>query len=60
MRKSCVRAALLWLQRNNRLYKHVTINYNEIDGWKYVEGSSVPAFIMESMQREELSAVEKT
>lgn len=51
---------MLWLQRNNRLYKHVTINYNEIDGWKYVEGSSVPAFIMESMQREELSAVEKT
>jgi len=60
VRKSRVRAALSWLQRNNPLYKHVIINYNEIDCWQYAEGSSVPALIMETMQREEPSAVEKT
>jgi len=57
VRKSHVGATL---QRNNPLYEHVTINYNVVDGWRYAEGSSVPALIIESMQREEPSAVEKT
>jgi len=60
VRKSRVRAALSWLRQNNPLYQHITINHAEIDSWRYVEGSSVPALIMESMQREEPSAAEKT
>ncbi|KAJ4176938.1 hypothetical protein NW759_017483 [Fusarium solani] len=60
VRKSRVRAALSWLQRNNPLYEHVTINHGEIDGWRYAEGSSVPTLIMDVMQREEPSVAEKT
>ncbi|KAJ3572625.1 hypothetical protein NPX13_g4988 [Xylaria arbuscula] len=60
VRKSRVRAALSWLQRNNPLYGHITINNDEMDGWHYAEGSSVPSMIMERMQREEPSTVEKT
>lgn len=60
MRKSRVTAALLWLQRNNPLYKDIEINLDEIQGWQYAEGSTVPAVLMERMQREEPSAVEKT
>ncbi|KAM4063878.1 hypothetical protein HRG_012533 [Hirsutella rhossiliensis] len=60
VRKSRVIAALLWLQRNNPLYKDVKINLDEIRGWKYAEGSVVPAVLMERMQREDLSAVERT
>ncbi|KAJ3550947.1 hypothetical protein NPX13_g11445 [Xylaria arbuscula] len=60
VRKSRVRAALSWLQRNNPLYGHITIDNDEMDGWRYAEGSSVPSMIMERMQREEPSTVEKT
>ncbi|KAG6996878.1 ATP-dependent DNA helicase pfh1 [Fusarium oxysporum f. sp. conglutinans] len=60
VRKSRVRAALSWLQRNNPLYEHVTINHGEIDGWRYAEGSNVPTLIMDVMQREEPSVAEKT
>ncbi|KAL6406099.1 hypothetical protein AUP68_10662 [Ilyonectria robusta] len=60
VRKSRVRSALSWLQRNNPLYKHVTINHGEIDGWQYTDGSNVLILIMDIMQREEPSAAEKT
>ncbi|KAG6989607.1 hypothetical protein FocnCong_v021163 [Fusarium oxysporum f. sp. conglutinans] len=60
VRKSRVTAALLWLQRNNPLYKDIEINLDEIQGWQYAEGSTVPTVLMERMQREEPSAVEKT
>jgi len=60
VRKSRVRTALSWLQRNNPLYEHVTINHGEIDGWRYADGSNVPILIMDSMRREEPSAAEKT
>ncbi|KAL6405949.1 transposase [Ilyonectria robusta] len=60
VRKSRVTAALLWLQRNNPLYRDIEINLDEIQGWQYAEGSTVPAVLMERMQREEPSAVEKT
>ncbi|EWY79571.1 hypothetical protein FOYG_17265 [Fusarium oxysporum NRRL 32931] len=60
VRKSRVRAALSWLQKNNPLYEHIRINYSEIDDWRYAEGSSVPTLIMDVMQREEPSVVEKT
>ncbi|KAG7408961.1 ATP-dependent DNA helicase PIF1 [Fusarium oxysporum f. sp. raphani] len=60
VRKSRVIAALLWLQKNNPLYRGIEINLDEIHGWKYAEGSAVPAVLMERMQREEPSAVEKT
>lgn len=30
VRKSRVSAALLWLQRNNPLYRHIVINHDEI------------------------------
>jgi hypothetical protein len=60
VRKSRVSAALLWLQRNNPLYKHIIINHDEMASWCYAEGSNVPTVIMESMQREEPSATEKT
>ncbi|KJZ70684.1 hypothetical protein HIM_09908 [Hirsutella minnesotensis 3608] len=60
VRKSRVIAALLWLQRNNPLYKDVKINLDEIQGWQFAEGSVVPTVLMERMQREELSAVERT
>ncbi|KAI8649770.1 ATP-dependent DNA helicase [Fusarium keratoplasticum] len=60
VRKSRVRAALSWLQRNNPLYEHIRINHAEIDGWQYAEGSNVPTLIMGMMQREEPSVVEKT
>ncbi|KAM5344579.1 hypothetical protein ACJ41O_013114 [Fusarium nematophilum] len=33
---------------------------DEIQGWQYAEGSTVPAVLMERMQREEPSVVEKT
>ncbi|KAI1289115.1 hypothetical protein F5Y03DRAFT_388836 [Xylaria venustula] len=39
---------------------HVTINQGEIDDWQLVEGFSVFTFIMDRMQREEPSVVEKT
>jgi hypothetical protein len=51
---------LSWLQQNNPLYEHITINHDEIEGWRYAEGSSIPALLMERMQREEPSAIEKT
>ncbi|KAJ2891231.1 uncharacterized protein MKZ38_000723 [Zalerion maritima] len=60
VRKSRVRAALSWLQRNNPLYEHTAIDHDEISSWHYAEGSSVPTVVMESMQREEPSAMEKT
>lgn len=60
VRKSRVRAALSRLQGNNRLYEHVAINHGEIDGWRYADGSRMPILIMDSMQREEPSVVEKT
>ncbi|KAJ4175735.1 hypothetical protein NW767_015614 [Fusarium falciforme] len=60
VRKARVRCALSWLQRNNPLYKHVTINDGEIDGWQYADCCNVPILIMDSMQREEPSAAEKT
>ncbi|KAJ3568908.1 hypothetical protein NPX13_g6264 [Xylaria arbuscula] len=60
VRKSRVTAALLWLQRNNPLYKDIEINHDEIQGWQYAENSTVPIVLMERMQREEPSAVEKT
>jgi hypothetical protein len=60
VRKSRVRAALSWLQKNNQLYEHIRINHSEIDDWRYAEGSSVPTLIMDMMQREEPSVVEKT
>ncbi|KAJ3454648.1 hypothetical protein MRS44_013248 [Fusarium solani] len=60
VRKSRVRTALSWLQRNNPLYEHVTIDHGEIDGWRYADGSNVPILIMDSMRREEPSAAEKT
>ncbi|KAJ6436295.1 High-osmolarity-induced transcription protein 1 [Purpureocillium lavendulum] len=60
VRKSRVRAALSWLQKNNPLYEHVEINQAEIDGWHYADGSDVPTLIMDRMQREEPSTFEKT
>ncbi|EXK76606.1 hypothetical protein FOQG_18659 [Fusarium oxysporum f. sp. raphani 54005] len=60
VRKSRVRAALSWLQKNNQLYEHIRINHSEIDDWRYAEGSDVPTLIMDMMQREEPSVVEKT
>uniref|UniRef100_A0A8H7K5M9 DUF6570 domain-containing protein n=1 Tax=Bionectria ochroleuca TaxID=29856 RepID=A0A8H7K5M9_BIOOC len=51
VRKSRVTAALLWLQRNNPLYKDIEINLGEIQGWQYAEGSTVPTVLMERMQR---------
>ncbi|KAL6355107.1 hypothetical protein LRP88_11524 [Fusarium phalaenopsidis] len=60
VRKSRVRAALSWLQENNPLYEHVTIDHGEIDGWWYADGSDVPMLIMDSMQREEPSVAENT
>lgn len=60
VRKSRVIAALFWLRRNNPLYKDIEINQDEIQGWQYAEGSTVPAVLIERMQREEPSAVEKT
>ncbi|KAH7461132.1 hypothetical protein FOMA001_g19195 [Fusarium oxysporum f. sp. matthiolae] len=60
VRKSRIKAALSWLQRNNPLYKHITIDHDEMASWRYVEGSGVPAVVMESMQREEPSTVERT
>ncbi|KAJ3516318.1 hypothetical protein NM208_g14859 [Fusarium decemcellulare] len=60
VRKPRISAALSWLQRNNPLYEHITIDHDEIASWRYAEGSSVPAIVMESMQREEPSAMEKT
>lgn len=60
VRKSRVTAALLWLQRNNPLYKDIKIDLDEIRGWQYAEGSTVPIILMERMQREEPSAVERT
>ena len=60
VRKSRVSAALSWLQQNNPLYKHITIDHDEMASWRYTEGSSVPTVIIESMQREEPSAMEKT
>jgi hypothetical protein len=60
VRKSRVAAALAWLQRNNPLYENIAINQAEMDGWQYADGSSVPTLIMDRMQREEPSTVEKT
>ncbi|KJZ67959.1 hypothetical protein HIM_12653 [Hirsutella minnesotensis 3608] len=60
VRKSRVAAALAWLQRNNPLYENIAINQEEMDGWQYAYGSSVPTVIMDSMRREEPSTVEKT
>ncbi|KJZ70576.1 hypothetical protein HIM_10044 [Hirsutella minnesotensis 3608] len=60
VRKSRVAAALAWLQRNNPLYEDIAINQAEMDGWQYDDGSSVPTVIMDRMQREEPSTVEKT
>ncbi|KAM4063400.1 ATP-dependent DNA helicase PIF1 [Hirsutella rhossiliensis] len=60
VRKSRVEAALSWLQRNNPLYEHVIIDHEEIDDWRYADGSNVPTLIMDRMQREEPSTVEKT
>ena len=60
VRKSRVRAALSWLQENNPLYEHITIDHGEMDGWRYADGSSVPILIMDSMQREEPSVAERT
>ncbi|RSL75841.1 hypothetical protein CEP52_017822, partial [Fusarium oligoseptatum] len=60
VRKSRVRAALSWLQENNPLYEHVTIDHGEMDGWRYADGSDVPILTMDSMQREEPSVAEKT
>ncbi|KAJ6436035.1 Pol [Purpureocillium lavendulum] len=59
VRKSRVRAALTWLQKNNPLYEHITIDHGEIDGWQYADGSHVPIPVMASMQREEPSVAEK-
>ncbi|XP_044718874.1 ATP-dependent DNA helicase PIF1 [Hirsutella rhossiliensis] len=60
VRKSRVAAALAWLQRNNPLYENISINQAEMDGWQYADGSSVPTVIMDRMQREEPSTVERT
>jgi hypothetical protein len=60
VRKSRVVAALLWLKRNNPLYRDIEISLDEIQGWQYAEDSTVPTVLMERMQREEPSAVEKT
>lgn len=60
VRKSRVTAALLWLRKNNHLYKDIEINHDEIQGWQYAENSTVPTVLMERMQREEPSVVEKT
>ncbi|KAM4067799.1 PIF1-like helicase [Hirsutella rhossiliensis] len=60
VRKSRVAAALAWLQRSNPLYEDVAINQAEIDGWQYADGSSVPTVIMDRMQREEPSTIERT
>jgi hypothetical protein len=56
VRKSRVSAALSWL---HLLYRHIAIDHGEMASWHYAEGSSVPAAIMESMQREEPSAMER-
>ncbi|KAM4058291.1 PIF1-like helicase [Hirsutella rhossiliensis] len=60
VRKSRVAAALAWLQRNNPLYEDIAINQAEMDGWQYANGSTVPTVIMDRMQREEPSTVERT
>ncbi|KAM4062608.1 PIF1-like helicase [Hirsutella rhossiliensis] len=60
VRKSRVAAALAWLQRNNPLYENISINQAEMDGWQYADGFSVPTVIMDRMQREEPSTVERT
>lgn len=60
VRKPRISAALSWLQRNNPLYKHIAIDHDEMASWRYAEGSSVPTVVMESMQREEPSAMEKS
>ncbi|XP_044715046.1 PIF1 protein [Hirsutella rhossiliensis] len=60
VRKSRVAAALAWLQSNNPLYENIAINQAEMDGWRYADGSTVPTVIMDRMQREEPSTVERT
>ncbi|KAK7420728.1 hypothetical protein QQZ08_010263 [Neonectria magnoliae] len=60
VRKSRITAALLWLRRNNPLYKDIDINLDEMQGWQYADGSTVPTALMERMRREEASAVERT
>ncbi|RYP64164.1 hypothetical protein DL771_008900 [Monosporascus sp. 5C6A] len=60
VRKSRITSALLWLQRNNPLYKDIKIDRDKIQGWQYTEGSTVPAVLMERMQKKEPSVVEKT
>ncbi|KAM4061661.1 ATP-dependent DNA helicase PIF1 [Hirsutella rhossiliensis] len=60
VRKSRVAAALAWLQRNNPLYENIAIDQAEMDGWRYADGSTVPTVIMDRMQREEPSTVERT
>ncbi|RSL80314.1 hypothetical protein CEP52_017409 [Fusarium oligoseptatum] len=60
VRKSRITAALLWLQRNNPLYRDIDINLEDMQGWQYADGSTVPAALMERMRREEPSAVERT
>ncbi|KJZ74444.1 hypothetical protein HIM_06040 [Hirsutella minnesotensis 3608] len=60
VRKSRVRDALSWLQKNNPLYEHIAIDHGEIDGWEYADGSNVPILIMDSMQRDEPSVAERT
>jgi hypothetical protein len=60
VRKSRVRAALSWLQKNNPLYEHIAIDHGGIDGWQHADGSNVPILLMDSMQRDEPSAAEKT
>ncbi|KAM4066708.1 PIF1-like helicase [Hirsutella rhossiliensis] len=45
---------------SNSLYEDVAINQAEIDGWQYADGSSVPAVIMDRMQREEPSTIGRT
>ncbi|KAH6955958.1 hypothetical protein BKA56DRAFT_502783, partial [Ilyonectria sp. MPI-CAGE-AT-0026] len=59
VRKTVVRDALVWLQKNNPLYEHIAINYDEIDGWRYEGSSNVPTDILEMMRREEPSIAEK-
>jgi hypothetical protein len=60
VRKTVVRNALVWLQRNNPLYEHIAINSDEIDSWHYESGSNVPAVILGMMRHEEPSIAEKT
>ncbi|EWY79575.1 hypothetical protein FOYG_17269 [Fusarium oxysporum NRRL 32931] len=60
VRKTIVRKALVWLQKNNPLYEHVAINHSEIDCWQYEGTSNIPTVIFEMMGREEPSIAEKT